>query len=53
MHLSQAVFARVLNVSAGAVRQWEQGKRRPSGSTMVLLEMLDKKPHLLDYRIQY
>jgi len=50
--LSQIVFAKVLNVSASAVRQWEQGKRSPSGSTKVLLELLQREPHFLDYRIQ-
>jgi putative transcriptional regulator len=49
--LSQTVFAQALNVSASAVRQWEQGKRSPSGSTKILLELLQKEPHLLDYRI--
>ena len=50
--LSQIIFAKALNVSASTVRQWEQGKRSPSGSTKVLLELLQKEPHLLDYRIQ-
>lgn len=50
--LSQTVFAQALNVSASTVRQWEQGKRSPSGSTKVLLELLQREPHLLDYRIQ-
>ena len=50
MSLSQTVFARVLNVSP-SIRQWEQGKRKPSGSTKVLLELLEKSPHLLDYRL--
>jgi putative transcriptional regulator len=50
--LSQTVFARALNVSTSTVRQWEQGKRSPSGSTKVLLELLQREPHLLDYRIQ-
>ena len=51
MNLSQTVFAKVLNVSASSIRQWEQGKRKPSGSTKVLLELLEKSPHLLDYRL--
>jgi len=51
MNLSQTVFARLLNVSASSVRQWEQGKRKPTGSTKVLLELLEKSPHLLDYRL--
>lgn len=49
--LSQAVFAKLLNVSPSSVRQWEQGARVPTGSTKVLLELLDKSPHILDYRI--
>lgn len=51
MNLSQAVFAEVLNVSSSSIRQWEQGKRRPNGSTQVLLELLERSPHLLDYRL--
>ncbi len=50
--LSQAVFAKLLNVSSSSVRQWEQGKRTPTGSTKVLLDLLDKYPHVLDYRIK-
>jgi len=50
--LSQSVFAKVLNVSSSSVRQWEQGKRTPSGSTKVLLELLKKYPNLLNYRIE-
>lgn len=51
MHLSQNVFAKVLNVSLSSVRQWEQGKRQPTGATKVLLELLEKSPNLLDYRL--
>ena len=50
-NLSQTVFAKLLNVSPSSIRQWEQGKRVPTGSTKVLLELLNKSPHLLDYRI--
>ncbi len=50
--LSQAVFAKLLNVSPSSVRQWEQGKRTPTGSTQVLLDLLEKSPHVLDYRIK-
>ncbi|RUM64176.1 MAG: transcriptional regulator [Sulfurospirillum sp.] len=51
MNLSQSVFAKLLNVSLSSVRQWEQGVRRPSGSTMVLLELLEREPAVLDYRL--
>lgn len=50
--LSQAVFAKLLNVSPSSVRQWEQGKRIPTGPTKVLLDLLSKSPHILDYRIK-
>jgi putative transcriptional regulator len=50
--VSQSVFARLLNVSPSSIRQWEQGKRKPTGSTKVLLEVLDKEPHVLDYRME-
>ncbi len=52
MNLSQTVFAKILNVSPSSIRQWEQGKRTPSGSTKVLLELLETSPHLLDYRLR-
>ncbi|MBU0462148.1 MAG: helix-turn-helix domain-containing protein [Proteobacteria bacterium] len=50
-NLSQSVFAQLLNVSPSSVKQWEQGARVPTGSTKVLLELLNKSPHLLDYRL--
>ena len=52
LNVSQLVFAKLLNVSLSSVRQWEQGVRKPSGSTMILLELLQREPKLLDYRIQ-
>ena len=51
MNISQTVFAKLLNVSPSSIRQWEQGKREPTGATKVLLELLKKTPHLLDYRL--
>ena len=49
--LSQAVFAKVLNVSVSSVQQWEQGQRKPTGATKVLLELLQRDPSILDYRL--
>jgi putative transcriptional regulator len=51
VHLSQAVFAKLLNVSPSSIKQWEQGKRNPTGATKVLLEILEREPHILDYRL--
>lgn len=41
-HVSQSVFARYLNVSASLVSQWERGEKRPSGSSMKLLNLVAK-----------
>jgi len=52
LRISQAIFADLLNVSLSSVRQWESGARTPSGSTKVLLEMLERDLHALDYRLK-
>src|SRR3990170_2913437 len=41
--LSQAVFASVLNTSLSTVRQWEIGDKHPSGPSLKLLHLLDRK----------
>ena len=51
LNVSQSVFAKLLNVSLSSVRQWEQGQRKPSGSTMILLELLQREPTVLNYRL--
>jgi putative transcriptional regulator len=42
--MSQAVFARVLNVSPKTVQSWEQGARRPSQAALRLIELFRKDP---------
>ena len=42
--LSQAEFSRRIHVSLETVRNWEQGKRVPSGAARALLKVLDKAP---------
>lgn len=41
--LSQAVLASVLNTSVSTIRKWEQGDKRPSGPSLKLLNLLDRK----------
>ena len=36
-NVSQAVFARIINVSPNAVESWEEGVRRPREATLKLL----------------
>jgi putative transcriptional regulator len=42
--LSQAAFARRLDVSVETLRNWEQGKRLPQGPARALLRIIDKAP---------
>lgn len=39
-HLSQAVFARYLNLTTGYVSRLERGAKRPTGPTLVLLDVI-------------
>lgn len=41
--LSQAVLAAVLNTSLSTVRQWEIGDKHPSGPSLKLLNLLERK----------
>lgn len=43
LHLSQAVLASVLNISASTVRKWEVGDKRPSGPSQKLLDIIERK----------
>lgn len=40
---SQAVFAAYLNTSPSTVQKWEQGQKKPSGSSLKLLNLVDRK----------
>ncbi|MGD0960593.1 MAG: helix-turn-helix domain-containing protein [Methylomonas sp.] len=42
--LSQAEFSKHINVSLETIRNWEQGKRCPTGAAKALLKILDKAP---------
>ncbi len=46
-HLSQPLFARILNVEILTMRAWEQGTRQPSGAALRLLEILAKDPTIV------
>jgi DNA-binding transcriptional regulator YiaG len=46
-NLSQAGFARIINVSVNAVESWEQGVRRPREATLKLLAIAHKHPEVL------
>jgi putative transcriptional regulator len=42
-NVSQSVFANYLNVSKGIISKWECGDKRPSGASLKLLSLVDKK----------
>ena len=42
--MSQAVFARVLNVSTKTVQSWEQGQRKPSQAALRLIQVFRHDP---------
>lgn len=42
--LSQAEFSERIDVSLQTIRNWEQGKRSPTGAAKALLKVLDKAP---------
>ncbi|MDA0279833.1 MAG: DNA-binding transcriptional regulator [Proteobacteria bacterium] len=40
---SQGVFAAYLNTSKTTVQKWEQGAKRPSGASLKLINLVEKK----------
>jgi putative transcriptional regulator len=45
--LSQSKFAAILGISVDTLQNWEQGRRRPTGSAKVLLRIAAKHPEVL------
>ena len=45
--VSQAVFARLLNVPKVTEISWEKGSRTPTGAALRLLDLVRKKPNIL------
>ena len=48
LEFTQLEFASLLNVDIGTIRHWEQGLRKPSGSVYRLLEIIAKKPEIVE-----
>ena len=42
--LTQDDFAKAFGVSAGTIRNWEQGRRKPEGPARVLLNVIRRNP---------
>jgi putative transcriptional regulator len=42
-HVSQPVFAAILNTSKSTVQKWESGEKKPSGMALKLLNVVESK----------
>ena len=42
--LTQQKFAQLIDVSVGTLRNWEQGRREPTGPAKVLLRAIERDP---------
>ena len=47
LNVSQAVFAKYLNISTKSVQSWEQGLGKPNGASLKLLSIAKKNPKIL------
>ena len=41
--VSQAVFAAILNTSVSTIQKWEIGQKRPTGTALKLLHLVQKR----------
>lgn len=48
MNMTQKQFSEVFGVSVKTVEAWENGRNRPNGVAMRLLEVCEKKPDLFE-----
>jgi len=48
LRMSQTVFAATLNVSKKTVQSWEQGIRTPNDASLRLLQIIRKRPDVVD-----
>lgn len=43
LHVSQPVFAALLNTSTSTVQKWEIGDKKPGGSSLKLLNLIERR----------
>lgn len=46
--LNQRLFANLMGVSPETVAKWEQGSNKPKGSSLRLLQVMEKHPEIID-----
>lgn len=47
LDLSQPMFARMIGVSPKTLRNWEQGRRQPTGPAQALLKVVQDYPEIV------
>lgn len=47
LNLSQAQFAKTIEISVKTLQNWEQAKRRPQGPARALLQIIAKYPEII------
>ena len=43
LRVSQAVFAQLINTSVSTVQKWEIGQKRPAGTALKLLHLIQRR----------
>ncbi|MGE6608795.1 helix-turn-helix domain-containing protein [Halomonas sp. NPDC076908] len=51
--LSQQRFAKLINVQIGTLRNWEQGRREPTGPAKALIHAISQDPEHVIRALQY
>ena len=52
LNLSQEAFARRLRIPLSTVQKWERNATQPTGAAATLIEILEKRPDVLDVLIE-
>ena len=50
--LSQAAFAARYGFTLGAIRDWEQKRRRPEASARILLKVIEMRPEVVEAALE-
>ena len=51
--LTQRAFAQHFGFALSAVRDWEQGRRRPDRSARILLKVIEREPDAVERALAY
>ncbi len=50
--LTQAEFARAMEISVHTLRNWEQGRRKPEGPALALLRIAARHPRIIHKNLE-